>query len=122
VRARAAVLQEVKALERLQHPNIVSYKHSWLERTKPADFGPDNIPTLFILTEYANAGNLHDFIFYNPNRYRFACLWRALKRSLIDLNRGMSSAFKRAGRGRSGPTLSREPLSTRWYTPRRGTH
>ncbi|ELR20667.1 protein kinase domain containing protein [Acanthamoeba castellanii str. Neff] len=64
----AAVLQEVKALERLQHPNIVSYKHSWLERTKPADFGPDNIPTLFILTEYANAGNLHDFIFYNPNR------------------------------------------------------
>ncbi len=62
------MLQEVKALERLQHPNIVSYKHSWLERTKPADFGPDNIPTLFILTEYANAGNLHDFIFYNPNR------------------------------------------------------
>ncbi len=64
-----AVLNEVKALEQLHHPNIISYKHSWLERTKPADFGPDNIPTLFILTEYANSGNLHEFIFYNKNRY-----------------------------------------------------
>ena len=66
--SKLAVLQEVKTLEGLNHPNIISYKHSWLERTKPADFGPDNIPTLFILTEYANAGNLHDFIFYNKDR------------------------------------------------------
>jgi serine/threonine protein kinase len=63
------VLQEVKALERLHHPNIIAYKHTWLERTQPADFGPSNVPTLFILTEYANSGNLHDFIFHNKNRY-----------------------------------------------------
>ena len=35
------VLKEVRALERLHHPNIVTYKHSWLELFKPSDFGPE---------------------------------------------------------------------------------
>jgi hypothetical protein len=34
------VLREVKTLERLHHPHVISYKHAWLEATKTADFGP----------------------------------------------------------------------------------
>ncbi|KYQ93367.1 putative protein kinase [Tieghemostelium lacteum] len=56
------VLKEVKALETLQkHVNIINYKHSWLEYDQPADFGP-KVPCLYILMEYANAGNLSDYI------------------------------------------------------------
>ncbi|GAM22581.1 hypothetical protein SAMD00019534_057560 [Acytostelium subglobosum LB1] len=56
------VLQEVKALETLQkHKNIINYKHSWLEYDQPANFGP-KIPCLFILMEYANNGNLYDYM------------------------------------------------------------
>ncbi|EFA77638.1 putative protein kinase [Heterostelium album PN500] len=56
------VLQEVKALETLQkHKNIINYKHSWLEYDQPANFGP-KVPCLFILMEYANSGNLQDYM------------------------------------------------------------
>ncbi|KAF2069935.1 hypothetical protein CYY_008744 [Polysphondylium violaceum] len=56
------VLKEVKALETLtKHRNIINYKHSWLEYDQPADFGP-KIPCLYILMEYANNGNLQDFM------------------------------------------------------------
>jgi hypothetical protein len=35
------VLKEVKALEALcKHPNIINYKHAWLECDQIADFGP----------------------------------------------------------------------------------
>lgn len=66
------VLREVTALERLHHPNVVSYRHCWLglvfhflfplmfsEIEQIADFGPE-IPTLHILMEYANHGNVDD--------------------------------------------------------------
>eukprot|EP01133_Synstelium_polycarpum_P015441 gene15441-18315_t len=60
------VLQEVKALEMLQkHRNIINYKHSWLEYDQPADFGP-KVPCLYILMEYANGGNLQDYMSDNP--------------------------------------------------------
>jgi serine/threonine protein kinase len=50
-------LREVKALEALrQHPNIVNYKHSWLEMDTLADFGPI-VPCLHILMEYVDGGN-----------------------------------------------------------------
>ncbi|EGC40163.1 hypothetical protein DICPUDRAFT_147000 [Dictyostelium purpureum] len=56
------VLKEVKALETLtKHRNIINYKHSWLEYDQPADFGP-KVPCLYILMEYANYGNLHDYM------------------------------------------------------------
>eukprot|EP00276_Gloeochaete_wittrockiana_P013553 CAMPEP_0184333100 /NCGR_PEP_ID=MMETSP1089-20130417/2157_1 /TAXON_ID=38269 ORGANISM="Gloeochaete wittrockiana, Strain SAG46.84" /NCGR_SAMPLE_ID=MMETSP1089 /ASSEMBLY_ACC=CAM_ASM_000445 /LENGTH=684 /DNA_ID=CAMNT_0026656755 /DNA_START=66 /DNA_END=2120 /DNA_ORIENTATION=- len=63
------VLREVRALEQLAHPNVVQYKHSWLEWHKPAgDFGPE-IPVLFILMEYANAGNLAQYIQSLPSKH-----------------------------------------------------
>eukprot|EP01132_Coremiostelium_polycephalum_P007398 gene7398-9093_t len=56
------VLKEVKALETLQkHQNIINYKHSWLEYDQPADFGP-SVPCLYILMEFANSGNLQDYM------------------------------------------------------------
>lgn len=33
------MLREVHLLERLRHPNIVSYKHAWLEYSQPSPFG-----------------------------------------------------------------------------------
>lgn len=56
------VLEEVKVFEALRsHPNVVNYKHSWLEMTTNADFGPD-VPTLHILMEYVDGGSLEDFL------------------------------------------------------------
>eukprot|EP00474_Spongospora_subterranea_P005228 CRZ05686.1 hypothetical protein [Spongospora subterranea] len=55
------VLSEVRAVESLRHPNIVAYKHSWLEVTQTADFGPQ-VPVMFMLMEYANIGNVFDYV------------------------------------------------------------
>jgi serine/threonine protein kinase len=54
-------LREVRALQRLHHPHIVQYQHAWLEYHKSGDFGPV-VPSLFILMEFANGGNLADLI------------------------------------------------------------
>ncbi|KAI7834746.1 kinase-like domain-containing protein [Kickxella alabastrina] len=55
------MLREVKLLESLRHHNVVEYKHSWLEMHQLTSFGP-NVPCLFILMEYANGGNLQEFM------------------------------------------------------------
>ncbi|RKO88342.1 kinase-like domain-containing protein, partial [Blyttiomyces helicus] len=55
------MLREVHLLERLRHPNIIEYKHAWLENRQPTVFGPE-VPCLFILMELANGGNLEEFI------------------------------------------------------------
>ncbi|KAJ2638330.1 putative serine/threonine-protein kinase iks1, partial [Coemansia sp. RSA 1694] len=55
------MLREVKLLESLRHPNVIEYKHSWLEMHRLTKFGP-NVPCLFILMEYANGGNLQEYI------------------------------------------------------------
>ncbi|KAI7866251.1 kinase-like domain-containing protein [Spinellus fusiger] len=55
------MLREVHLLERLHHPNIVSYKHSWLEYSRLTAFGP-KVPCLFILMECANGGNLEEYL------------------------------------------------------------
>ncbi|KAI9478893.1 MAG: hypothetical protein EXX96DRAFT_483092 [Benjaminiella poitrasii] len=54
------MLREVHLLERLRHPNVVSYKHSWLEYCRLTPFGPE-VPCLFILMECANGGNLEEY-------------------------------------------------------------
>lgn len=54
------MLREVHLLERLRHPNVVTYKHSWLELCQLSPFGPD-VPCLFILMECANGGNLEEY-------------------------------------------------------------
>ncbi|KAK2963248.1 L-serine ammonia-lyase [Blattamonas nauphoetae] len=51
-------LREVRILSHLHHPNIVEYRHSWIESASTADAHSD----LYILMEYANGGNLHDFL------------------------------------------------------------
>lgn len=56
------VLREVKALEALRnHPNIIGYKHSWLEMDTLADFGPQ-VPCLNILMEYVDGGDLETYV------------------------------------------------------------
>ncbi|KAJ3381164.1 putative serine/threonine-protein kinase iks1 [Lobulomyces angularis] len=55
------MLREVKLLEKLRHPNIIEYKHAWVEDYQLTKFGPE-IPTLFILMEQANGGNLEEFV------------------------------------------------------------
>ncbi|KNE67806.1 IKS protein kinase [Allomyces macrogynus ATCC 38327] len=56
------MLREVTLLERLRHPNIIAYKHAWLETARHSAFGPP-IPTLFILMECARGGNLEEYLF-----------------------------------------------------------
>ncbi|GES78168.1 kinase-like domain-containing protein [Rhizophagus clarus] len=55
------MLREVHLLEKLHHPNIVDYKHAWLEYHQLTKFGPQ-VPCLFILMECANGGNLEEYI------------------------------------------------------------
>ncbi|KAJ1929658.1 putative serine/threonine-protein kinase iks1 [Tieghemiomyces parasiticus] len=55
------MLREVKLLETLRHPNIVDYKHSWVELQQLTRFGP-KVPCLFILMDCANGGNLEEYV------------------------------------------------------------
>ncbi|CAG8577849.1 8175_t:CDS:10 [Acaulospora morrowiae] len=61
----ARMLREVHLLEKLRHPNIVEYKHAWLEYHQLTNFGPQ-VPCLFILMERANGGNLEEYIDVQP--------------------------------------------------------
>ncbi|KAL7284149.1 hypothetical protein ACG7TL_001430 [Trametes sanguinea] len=54
-------LREVRLLEKLHHPNIITYHHAWLESAQFSSFGP-RIPTLHILMQWAEGGSLDDFI------------------------------------------------------------
>lgn len=55
------VLVEVQLLQRLNHQNLVSYRHVWLEDAQITSFGP-SVPCIFILQQYCNAGDLHDYV------------------------------------------------------------
>jgi serine/threonine protein kinase len=55
------VLIEVQLLQNLSHENLVSYRHVWLEDYQISNFGP-SVPCAFILQQYCNAGDLHDYI------------------------------------------------------------
>ncbi|RPD65593.1 kinase-like protein [Lentinus tigrinus ALCF2SS1-7] len=54
-------LREVRLLEKLRHPNIVTFHHAWLESSQFSSFGP-RIPTLHILMQWAEGGSLDDLI------------------------------------------------------------
>ncbi|RDX54584.1 kinase-like protein [Lentinus brumalis] len=54
-------IREVRLLERLHHPNIVTYQHAWLESSQFSSFGP-RVPTLHILMQWAEGGSLDDLI------------------------------------------------------------
>ena len=55
------VLNEVRLLEHLSHQHLVYYKHVWLEDVKISNFGP-SVPCAFILQQYCNSGDLHQYI------------------------------------------------------------
>jgi len=55
------ILREVRLLERLHHPNIITYHHAWLETCQFSSFGPQ-VPTLHVLMQWAEGGSLDDFI------------------------------------------------------------
>ncbi|ORY67010.1 kinase-like domain-containing protein [Pseudomassariella vexata] len=55
------VLVEVELLAKLSHPNLVSYRHVWLEDYKPNRFGP-SVACAFILQQYCNGGDLLRYI------------------------------------------------------------
>ncbi|KAI0121167.1 kinase-like domain-containing protein [Xylariales sp. AK1849] len=55
------VLIEVELLAKLSHPNLVSYRHVWLEDVKLHRFGP-SVACAFILQQYCNGGDLLRFI------------------------------------------------------------
>jgi len=63
------MVREVKTFERLHHPNIVEYKHSWLELSRTSLFCP-LVPFLFILMQYCNGGSLEELIWHegDPDR------------------------------------------------------
>lgn len=62
-----AVLIEVQLLQGLSHPNLVSYRHVWLEDTQITRFSP-SIPCAFILQQYCNAGDLLQYIIGQATR------------------------------------------------------
>jgi serine/threonine protein kinase len=55
------VLIEVQTLQNLSHPNLVSYRHVWLEDFQISKFGP-SVPCAFILQQYCNGGDLHHYV------------------------------------------------------------
>nr|GAT52003.1 other/IKS protein kinase [Mycena chlorophos] len=55
------ILKEVRLLEQLHHPNIITYHHAWLETCQFSSFGP-KVPTLHVLMQWAEGGSLDDFI------------------------------------------------------------
>ncbi|KAI0042819.1 kinase-like protein [Auriscalpium vulgare] len=55
------ILREVRLLETLRHPNIITYHHAWLETAQFSSFGP-KIPTLHVLMQWADGGSLDDYI------------------------------------------------------------
>ncbi|KAI1100821.1 kinase-like protein [Jackrogersella minutella] len=55
------VLIEVELLAKLSHPNLVSYRHVWLEDVKMNRFGP-SVACAFILQQYCNGGDLLKYV------------------------------------------------------------
>lgn len=58
------MLLEVQLLQNLSHQNLVSYRHVWLEDYQLTTFGP-SVPCAFILQQYCNSGDLHNYILGN---------------------------------------------------------
>ncbi|KAK4182987.1 kinase-like domain-containing protein [Podospora australis] len=55
------VLVEVELLAKLSHPNLVSYRHVWLEDYQTTKFGP-SVACAFILQQYCNGGDLLNYV------------------------------------------------------------
>lgn len=82
------VLREVQLLSSLTHPNLVSYRHVWLEHFQPTAFTP-RVPHAFILQQYCNRGDLQSYIFSSaldnePAPAKRQARWRMLGRKSAD--------------------------------------
>jgi serine/threonine protein kinase len=55
------VLVEVELLAKLSHPNLVSYRHVWLEDVRLTLFGP-SVVCAFILQQFCNSGDLQTWV------------------------------------------------------------
>ena len=55
-------LVEVQLLQGLSHPNLVSYRHVWLEDVQITNFGP-SVPCAFVLQQYCNLGDLQNYVY-----------------------------------------------------------
>lgn len=84
------MIREVKTFERLHHPNVVEYKHSWLELSRSSAFCP-LVPFLFILMQYCNGGSLDELIWYdgNPLRPRPQLMVSQIWHLLLDVLQGL---------------------------------
>ena len=68
-------INEVRLLEELhKHPNVIEYKHSWIEYSKVADFGP-KVRCLFVLMEYATEGSLEGYLEEHGRSISDAAVW-----------------------------------------------
>ncbi|EIN08699.1 kinase-like protein [Punctularia strigosozonata HHB-11173 SS5] len=81
------ILKEVRLLEKLHHPNIISYHHSWLEACQFSSFGP-KVPTLHILMQFAEGGRQ---VFHSPIASMFANLGLFSLDDFIEARQGRSS-------------------------------
>ncbi|PVH85642.1 kinase-like protein [Cadophora sp. DSE1049] len=59
------ILVEVQLLSKLSHPNLVAYRHIWLEEFQIGRFAP-SVPCVFILQQYCNAGDLKTYVLPSP--------------------------------------------------------
>ena len=83
------VLGEVHNLQALQHENVVRYMHSWLEPFQSSPFSP-LVPSLFILMNLANAGNLHSRLALDlPAHRRPSFPDDVIVQDMVDLMRGL---------------------------------
>lgn len=91
----AKVLKEVQLLQGLSHPNLVAYKHVWLEMFQPTAFTP-SVPHAFILQQYCNRGDLQSYLFTEPDDSGGSLKWRR------------SKAFGASGRLRDQDQMARQ--------------
>jgi len=91
------VLIEVKLLQKVPHKNLVAYHWVWLEDHQPNRFGP-SIPCLWILQEYCNGGDLHNFVLGPKDE---ATTTEKLKQRMRRRSRGDSSELPNDLRGPS---------------------
>ncbi|PHH61687.1 hypothetical protein CDD81_8032 [Ophiocordyceps australis] len=96
------VLVEVELLAKLSHPNLVSYRHVWLEDTQLTRFGP-RVACAFILQQYCNGGDLHGYVVGSAPR---DATKEELKARMRRRSKGQADTAKPAGR----PQLSFEDI------------